>query len=697
MYLWSTLLIYIQVKQQQSNLKEIKNPIRKIKPFILANQFNVGTGIFDITGPAAELYMNMYGSFTQRTNGIHMRLFSRAFVIEDFSGKRICMVVIDCGMVDMLVKLEAIKRLQKIYGNVYTDENVMISATHTHSAPAGYSQYFLYGYFGFNRQNFDAIVNGIFESVKLAHNSISKSLIYYNEGTVLDVSINRSPTSYKNNPKEERDKYTYDTDKTMYILKFTDEQNNAKGVIVWFAVHPTSINNTNSLISSDNKGIASYLFEKEFGANSPGKGTFVAAFPNSNTADISPNIKGPICVDTGLQCDEKTSTCNEDCTKCIASGPGSDMYSSATIIGKRLYTNAKQLFDTATTQITGELKFIHQFVDMTSITFNVSGKEVKTCKPALGSAFAAGTVDGPGIKGFAQGINHIPFFWIMIRNIFFGIPTPDLVECHKPKLILLPTGQMNIPYEFQPKVVPTQMFQIGDVFIAAAPSEFTTMCGRRLKESLRKITNSEKVIYNGYANTYSSYVTTFQEYQIQRYEGGSTIYGPYTFDAYLQQFNKLATALINGEKLESGPQPPNRYNTLFPLHFPVIFDTPILFHRFGDCIKQPDTSYTIGSMVNVEFVSGHPKNDLLTGKTFLNVQRFNDEIREWEIIKTDGDPDSNFVWKRVRVSESKVTVYWMIGIDSKPGVYKIQHFGTSKTILQTKYAYSGECKVFNVI
>lgn len=31
--------------------------------------------------------------------------------------------------------------------------------------------------------------------------------------------------------------------------------------------------------------------------------------------------------------------------------------------------------------------------------------------------------------------------------------------------------------------------------------------------------------------------------QIQRYEGASTIYGPHTLEAFIQEFNKLADAL----------------------------------------------------------------------------------------------------------------------------------------------------------
>jgi hypothetical protein len=38
----------------------------------------------------------------------------------------------------------------------------------------------------------------------------------------------------------------------------------------------------------------------------------------------------------------------------------------------------------------------------------------------------------------------------------------------------------------------------------------------------------------GLSNTYSSYITTPEEYAVQRYEGGFTLYGQHTLDAYIQ-------------------------------------------------------------------------------------------------------------------------------------------------------------------
>lgn len=54
------------------------------------------------------------------------------------------------------------------------------------------------------------------------------------------------------------------------IVKASD--NIAIGAIQWFPVHPTSMNNTNCLVSSDNVGYASILLETTMDrSNLPGK------------------------------------------------------------------------------------------------------------------------------------------------------------------------------------------------------------------------------------------------------------------------------------------------------------------------------------------------------------------------------------------------------------------------------------------
>lgn len=58
----------------------------------------------------------------------------------------------------------------------------------------------------------------------------------------------------------------------MQVLKFVSSLDEPIGMICWFAVHGTSMNNTNQLISGDNKGYAALLFEQDFNHGSlPGK------------------------------------------------------------------------------------------------------------------------------------------------------------------------------------------------------------------------------------------------------------------------------------------------------------------------------------------------------------------------------------------------------------------------------------------
>nr|GFB38278.1 neutral ceramidase [Tanacetum cinerariifolium] len=111
-----------------------------------------------------------------------------------------------------------------------------------------------------------------------------------------------------------------------------------------------------------------------------------------------------------------------------------------------------------------------------------------------------------------------------------------------------------------PSILPVQIFQIGQLVILNVTGEFTTMAGRRLRQAVKEVMtfgnkdSNVHVVIAGLTNTYLQYVTTFEEYQIQRYEGASTLYGPHTLNAYIQEFKKLASSLTSDQKVEPGPQ-----------------------------------------------------------------------------------------------------------------------------------------------
>jgi len=669
--------------------------------------YNVGTGIADVTGPAAGVNMMGYAAPGQISSGIHMRQYARTFIIDD-GANRVAYVNIDCGMIDQAIKTEVVNRLKMKFASTYSAKNVLLSGTHTHSGPGGFLQYLLFTItsFGFVKQTFDALVNGTVLSIERAHNNMKEANIYYSRDVLLDANINRSPSSYLRNPAEERAKFEHDTDKDIVQLKFVSTSDGQPiGLLNWYAVHLTSMNNTNTLISSDNKGYAALRFEAHMNGDAlPGKGPFIAAFGQSNLGDVSPNTNGAHCMDTGLPCDLHKSTCNNRTQLCIATGPGKDMMDSTRIIGTKQFDKASEMFNQDTDAmeaLEGPIQFAHQFVDMPNYEVDIEDpvagtKKVKLCKPAMGYSFAAGTTDGPGAFDFTQGTNTSNPFWNLVSGLIKK-PSEEQVNCHYPKPILLDTGEITFPYLWAPQIVETQVLRIGQLLIAAVPGEFTTMAGRRLRQKMsQEAANSNvKVVIAGLSNVYTHYITTLEEYQEQRYEGASNIFGPNALAAYLDQYTKLTHAVFNGESLEDGPEPPFLVDKQISLLPGVIFDKAPSGTKFGDCVDQPAASVQPSQTVTATFIAGHPRNNLMTEKTFLTVEKQN-EKGTWDVIATDAHFDTTFSWHRIKAAQSEVRVSWMVPEDTADGQYRISHFGYHKDTLGLVLPYHGTSKAFTV-
>ncbi|KAF1375330.1 hypothetical protein PFLUV_G00218680 [Perca fluviatilis] len=284
----------------------------------------IGVGRADCTGPPAEIPLMGYASPEQTAAGIHTRLYSRAFIIDD-GRRRVVFVTADVGMISQRLRLEVLQALKVKYGDLYRQDNVVLSGTHTHSGPAGYFQYtlFMITSKGYIKASIEPLVKGIVKSIDIAHGSMKPGRIYRSRGELDGSSLNRSPHSYLNNPEDERHRYKWNTDKQVLVLKFTGLDGDGIGMLSWFAVHAVSMNLTNRMVSSDNMGYASYLLEQDKNRGQlPGQGDFVAGFSSSNLGDVSPNTKGPRCANTGLPCDYLNSSCPVGGTKmCKAFGP----------------------------------------------------------------------------------------------------------------------------------------------------------------------------------------------------------------------------------------------------------------------------------------------------------------------------------------------------------------------------------------
>ncbi|KAK8965664.1 Neutral ceramidase [Platanthera guangdongensis] len=441
---------------------------------------------------------------------------------------------------------------------------------------------------------------------------------------------------------------------------------------------------------------------------------FVSAFCQTNCGDVSPNVLGTFCTDTGLPCDFNHSTCNGKNELCYGRGPGyPDEFESTRIIGEMQFNKAAELFNTAAEQVNGKVEFHHAYIDFSHIVVNASSRGggqpiLHTCPAAMGFAFAAGTTDGPGAFDFKQGDNEGNPFWKLVGSLVKA-PSKQQVDCQKPKPILLDTGETKLPYDWAPSILPIQIIRVGQVVILCVPGEFTTMAGRRLRDAVKevltggghgKFDSNVHIVIAGLTNTYSQYVTTFEEYQIQRYEGASTLYGPHTLSAYIQEFRKLASALLTGESIPPGPPPPDLLNKQIGLLPPVVVDATPAGVNFGDVSGDVPVNSTFkrGDTVAATFWSACPRNDLMTDGTFALVELL-DATKKWVPAFDDDDLCLRFKWSRPsKLSpQSHATLEWRVPQSASPGVYRLTHFGASKSLFGSISHFTGSSSGFVVV
>jgi neutral ceramidase len=529
--------------------------------------YRIGTGIAEVTDSASGTAMQGMADPGQKVTGVESRLFARAFVIaSDTTDTFVTIVNADIWAGTAAVKSEVVRRLKVDHPGVFDEDNVLISGTHTHSAPGGYSDHRLYEHTGggFDPHTFECIVHGMVTAVRKAHRNLVPGRIYINTGAVADCGRQRSREAYLNNPQAERDRYGTDTDTDMLLLKFVAEDNGVErplGVLNWYAIHPTDRGQKNTLLSGDNKGHASWLFETAMGTDPAAGKTFVAAFANSSCGDVSGNVEFGAIPD------------------------GRQDKAHMEMHGRKQYDAASQLFSTAREALKGTVDYRHTRVDMSNVAIE-GQRGTRTWPGALGLSFAAGSTEDsvpilaaimgqripslPVPEGLVEGEPPVtdlvfqPVRGLMTAGlaVTFGSPAatpPGFAEGQAPKPLILAPGLLDPP--ITPNVLPLQILKIGNLAVVAIPGEITTMAGRRLRETVLdelKDAGVDRVALATYANDYSQYICTKEEYDTQHYEGASTLFGPYTLVAYQQEFRRLASAVKNGSRVAEGPRAPGR-------------------------------------------------------------------------------------------------------------------------------------------
>ncbi|KAI0201552.1 Neutral/alkaline nonlysosomal ceramidase [Astrocystis sublimbata] len=606
--------------------------------------------------------------------------------------------------------------------SVYGRSNVAVTGTHSHSGPGAWWNYLLpqITSFGFDKQAYQAVVDGAVLSIKRAHESLSEGYLDYGAVNITDGNLSRSLVAYMNNPAEERARYSNSVDKEMTVLKFQRASDSKNiGILTWFPVHGTSVYQNNTHVTGDNKGVAELMFEKAMEGEDSAADGFVAGFSQANVGDTTPNVLGAWCDDgSGEMCSFENSTCADGKSQsCHGRGPTFDKLdlgvSSCYEIGKRQYDGARSAYDTldstGTPVVGPSVKSFHFNHDMRFWDFQLEdGQQVQTCPSALGYSFAAGTTDGPGAFDFTQGDSGKPSaspVWEVVKALLRE-PSAKQKKCQMPKPVLLDIGELSQPYAWGPNIVDMQVLRVGQLVIIVSPSEATTMAGRRwraaVKAAAEDMTEAEpKVVIGGPANSYCHYVTTPEEYAIQRYEGASTLFGQYELPAYinLTVSNMKYLAPDSASSPPPGPSPPDNRGNSLSFITGVVQDNAPLGKRFGNVKTQPSSKYTRGATVEAVFIGANPRNNLRLEGTFAAIEQLSADGSTWTQVRDDTDWSLVYSWKRTNeiLGYSEVTISWDTGMDATPGTYRIKYYGDSKALLTGSIsAFTGTSNSFQV-
>jgi len=204
-----------------------------------AGEWMVGAGMYDITGPAADRGMVGYGNTDQTTKGIHTRLWSRAFTMGKTGTENyVIFVSADIQSITQGVHQGVMKKIANDNNlSPYLNQtNVMLTATHTHVGPGGYDHTAMLNMtaMGYDSDNYNVIVDGIYQSIVDAFNTKTEGEIKFSQGDLANTGVNRSTQAYDLNPDAAN--YSTNTNQTMTVLKLLKDNGDEVGMINWFAI-----------------------------------------------------------------------------------------------------------------------------------------------------------------------------------------------------------------------------------------------------------------------------------------------------------------------------------------------------------------------------------------------------------------------------------------------------------------------------
>jgi neutral ceramidase len=480
-----------------------------------------GAGRADITPPTGYPMLG-WARGDARTIGQHTRLFARAIVLRRGS-RRLGLVAMDLNMVSGGMVAQAARRAG------FDPRDVIVSASHTHAGPTGYSN------FRFKDAAFPTpsapnsgvsdpdpvlytfMVKRLALALERAKADLGPAAAGWGATSLLGVTANRSLEAHladhgldlpRGTGRVDQDPAgpAHTIDPTVDVLRVDRLVRGRRvplGAWSTFANHGTVNHADFRYYNADHTATADRVLEQDMRRLGPvPRGhEVVNVYGNSDAGDVSAGL-----VHFGPAAAER-----------VGRREAAAMLRAWRAAGRRLTRRPRLDWRWTRVCFCGQSTPAGQLAD----------------RAVFGRSYLTGSEEGRGPLFEATG------------EIFEGL---RLAAPEGAQGVKIP-ARSDDDRTLEPTAVPLTAARIGDRVIVTAPGEVTAELGRRTRAAVLGATRDRgirRVVLSGYANEYASYFTTPEEYGAQHYEGGTTVYGPASGPFLTSSLVDLARRLVRG-------------------------------------------------------------------------------------------------------------------------------------------------------
>ena len=496
-----------------------------------ADVLQVGVGRADITSPTGY-FMQGWVRSDAILQGVHTRIEARAIVLK--RGKqKLALVSEDLnGIAGGAVQAAAVE----LKSRGFNASNIIVSASHTHAAPSGYYPFGTYDSVFMTSSSLQSLlsqnvtgaldqqlyafeIRQLVQAITKADDDLAPGRLGWSTQTLAGLTANRSLEAHLNDHgitkpvgqgkvSDDPKGYLDTIDPEVQVLRVDKIVTHGfRPVGIWstFADHGTVNKYTYGVYNADHHGSATRVVEDDIRkeGNVPLGQDVVNAYGNTDEGDQSAGLtrSGPAAADY------------------VGRVEAASMLTAWRDAGRHM---------TATPELATRWTRVCFCGQQTA-----QGKVSDTA--AEGLPLFTGSEEGRG-----------PLY-DLDKTSFEGIANPatdiDPAQGHK-----LPVTRGYGPLAL-PKAVPLTVARIGQRLVATIPGEMTVEMGRRVRAAVLAVArtaNITAVQLSGLTNEYLSYFTTPQEYDVQHYEGGSTMYGRTSSVVLQEMLVTLTRDLIGG-------------------------------------------------------------------------------------------------------------------------------------------------------